>query len=89
MHPFLATECAYSSSAGAGATAGNGATEGNMDDAAVVGGRDAEEQRVVLMTLPEVRDAAMGGRFVEVQWSNTVALALLHLANGGGGGGGA
>ena len=40
---------------------------------------DQESQRPLLLGLEELRGAALQGRFVEVQWSNTVALALLRL----------
>jgi len=43
-----------------------------------VGTADSERQDILSMTLSEVRDSARKGLFLEVQWSNTVALALLH-----------
>jgi 8-oxo-dGTP pyrophosphatase MutT (NUDIX family) len=76
VHPFLATDCAYVAD-------GPGDGDGDGDDgggnAAAVGGRDVEEQSVRRMTLSEVREAVVRGMFVEVQWSNTVALGILHL----------
>jgi ADP-ribose pyrophosphatase YjhB (NUDIX family) len=47
--------------------------------AEVVGDADAERQDVKTLTLAELRDAVKAGRFLEIQWSATVALALLHL----------
>ena len=75
MHPFLATDCAY-------VAYGPGDGDGDGDDgggAAVVGGRDVEEQSARRMTLSEVWEAVARGRFAEVQWSNTAALGILHL----------
>ena len=40
---------------------------------------DQERQEARTLSLAELETAAGAGRFVEVQWSNTVALALLHL----------
>ena len=48
----------------------------NDDDE--VGGHDIEKQLVQRMTITNIRNAVIAGRFVEVQWSNTVALAMLH-----------
>ena len=74
VHPFMARDCAYSSESGADAADG---------DAGAVGGRDAEKQEVRHMKLADVHAAALRGEFVEVQWSNTVSLALLSLAEVG------
>ena len=74
VHPFLATDCAYVAD-------GPGDGDDGGGDAAVVGGRDVEEQSVRRMTLSEVREAVVRGMFAEVQWSNTVALGILHLTN--------
>ena len=43
-----------------------------------VGAADTEKQDLRSITLRELRDAASDGKFLEVQWSNTVSLALLH-----------
>jgi ADP-ribose pyrophosphatase YjhB (NUDIX family) len=43
-----------------------------------VGTADVERQDLIKLTLSEVRDAVLQGEFIEVQWSNTVSLALLH-----------
>ncbi|KAL3767614.1 hypothetical protein ACHAW5_004055 [Stephanodiscus triporus] len=75
VHPFLAMDCAYVSSS---SSLDDDKTEGGAD---VVGGRDVEEQATRRMSLTEVRKAVSGGKFVEVQWSNTVALAMLHLSS--------
>ena len=45
-----------------------------------VGKADTEEQEVTTLTLSQLREELRKGRFIEVQWSNTVALALLHDA---------
>lgn len=54
-------------------------------EAEEVGKKDSELQRPLVMDLNELRAAASRGEFREVQWSNTVALALLHLEMGLGG----
>ena len=50
-----------------------------VDVADEVGKPDTERQDIVSMTLQDLKKNAMDGRFLEVQWSNTVALALLHI----------
>lgn len=40
---------------------------------------DQEQQQPIQMSLTELKTAALKARFVEVQWSNTVALGLLKL----------
>jgi len=67
VNSFLATECEASSKKMT-------ATENDSE----VGAADSERQDMMSITLDELRDAARKGRFVEVQWSNTVAQALLY-----------
>ena len=43
-----------------------------------VGNADVERQDLRKVSLKELRAASRNGDFVEVQWSNTVALALMH-----------
>lgn len=43
-----------------------------------IGPADTEHQDLKSITLRQLRDAATSSQFLEVQWSNTVALALLH-----------
>jgi 8-oxo-dGTP pyrophosphatase MutT (NUDIX family) len=43
-----------------------------------VGAADTERQDLKRVTLTELKDAVRRGEFLEVQWSATVALALLH-----------
>ncbi|KAL7467324.1 hypothetical protein ACHAXS_007572 [Conticribra weissflogii] len=69
VHPFLARDCDYSS-----IDSGE-----NNEDGDAVGAHDTELQKVRSMALEEVRVAVMEGKFLEVQWSNTVALAMLHI----------
>lgn len=52
---------------------------GSMDAADEVGKPDTERQDIVSVSLDELKKSAKDGQFLEVQWSNTVALALLHL----------
>jgi len=43
-----------------------------------VGAEDSERQDIVSLTQSEIRESVKKGLFLEVQWSNTVALAVLH-----------
>lgn len=43
-----------------------------------VGAPDTEKQDIVSMSIDEVKKNVRKGEFLEVQWSNTVALAMLH-----------
>lgn len=72
VHPFLARDCVYTKTT-LPLLVGDTESNGN------VGAHDIERQNKQSMTLNEVKDAVMKERFVEVQWSNTVALAVLHL----------
>lgn len=76
VHPFLARDCNYSKQVKSSAEQNAGVRESNSD----VGEPDTEEQNIQSMTLSEVKASVMSQQFVEVQWSNTVALAMLHLA---------
>lgn len=67
VNPFLAKDCAHSKKA-----------EVVEESTNIVGGADTETQKMITLSLDEVRDAVMKGRFLEVQWSNTVALAILR-----------
>ena len=57
----------------------NDIIEGKGEGEEVVGGHDTEKQSIRIMKLSQVKEAVKDGKFVEVQWSNTVALAMLHL----------
>lgn len=67
VNPFLAKDCNYSTT--------NQAVDENAN---VVGGADTEKQKMISMSLAEVREAVQRGKFLEVQWSATVALAMLQ-----------
>ena len=49
-----------------------------MNVADEVGKPDAERQDLISMTRDEVKESVKNGEFLEVQWSNSVALAMLH-----------
>ena len=66
VHPFLARECAP-------------LPRSDSQHLRVVGDRDQERQDIRYMDVRALTDAAMDGKFIEVQWSNTVTLALLRL----------
>lgn len=71
---YLASQCSKQSDADPEMTAGT-----NNNQAVEVGAADTERQDVKILTLPQLREAAREGRFLEIQWSATVALAILHL----------
>jgi ADP-ribose pyrophosphatase YjhB (NUDIX family) len=52
--------------------------ESKIDPNEEVGAADSEKQKVISMTLQEVVQRVRNGEFVEVQWSNTVALAMMN-----------
>jgi ADP-ribose pyrophosphatase len=70
---FLASRC-LKGSAPSDAKKGAGEAE-------EVGAADSERQDVRTLSLAELKEAVQAGRFLEIQWSATVALALLHLEN--------
>ena len=51
----------------------------SIDSSEEVGAADTERQDVVSLTIDEVKQNVQEGNFLEVQWSNTVALAMLKL----------
>ncbi len=71
VHSYLAKDCRKEKEG----------EEDAMDAADEVGKPDTERQDVICMNLVDLRTSAMAGKFLEVQWSNTVSLALLHLGN--------
>jgi len=48
------------------------------DEGDQVGTADVERQDLIKMSIDDIRKAVRQSEFIEVQWSNTVALALLH-----------
>ena len=72
VNSFLATRCSRSTKKKHSRPHDSGA---NSEE---VGAADTERQDTKSVTLRELREAAISGKFLEVQWSNTVALALLH-----------
>ena len=70
VHSFIAKDCRDMT---------GGESTNDSEKSTQVGAADTEGQKKILMTVAELRDAARNGGFVEVQWSNTVALALLRI----------
>ena len=70
VHPFIARDCNYSKQEVM-------STIEEQNDS--VGEHDTEKQNIQSMTLSEVKASVMNQQFIEVQWSNTVALAMLTL----------
>ncbi|CAB9529840.1 expressed unknown protein [Seminavis robusta] len=68
VNSFLAMQCKEAKKAG------NDKTEKEEE----VGVADTEKQKLKTIGLRELRRAATAGEFLEVQWSATVAMALLH-----------
>jgi 8-oxo-dGTP pyrophosphatase MutT (NUDIX family) len=69
VNAFLATDCDHTS---------NESNSHHVDFADEVGGADNERQDLRSITLTELKDYVRHGKFIEVQWTATVALALLH-----------
>lgn len=72
VHSFVATECMYIKDI----SMRNKNIENTTEN---VGVTDLEDQNIIMMSTKELQISSMKGEFLEVQWSNTVALALLHL----------
>ena len=68
-HTFLAQDCHPVGK-------GTAAAGSDKDE---VGGHDTERQDTKEMTLEELRHAVQKGEFMEIQWSATVALAIMHI----------
>jgi hypothetical protein len=54
------------------------AVEAHQNEEEEVGVEDTEKQQLKSISLPELRQAVTNGQFLEVQWTATVSLALLH-----------
>jgi 8-oxo-dGTP pyrophosphatase MutT (NUDIX family) len=67
VNSFLAVHCSKSNR-----------SVNEKENTDVIGVSDVERQDLKRMSLTELKMAARKGEFLEVQWSNTVALALLH-----------
>ena len=76
VNSFLATKCSKNKP-GERSYEDNDKTSSATEEEEV-GAADTERQDLKAITLAELRRAARGGEFLEVQWSATVALALLH-----------
>ena len=72
MHPYLATDCTYITT--------NSDNKEKDEEQVVIGGHDTEQQRIKIMKMSDVKQAVLDNKFIEVQWSNTVALAMLHIS---------
>jgi len=70
VHAYTASECREVKHEGSA----NDSEEANQ-----IGAADTEGQGRIYLTASELRDAARNNSFIEVQWSNTVALALLRV----------
>ena len=70
VHSFIASECNE-------ITKEQGPND--LEETNQIGAADVEGQERIYLTVGELRDAARNGEFVEVQWSATVALALLRI----------
>lgn len=70
LHSFLATGCSHDKA--------NANANEHVALPDEVGAADTERQDLKSITLTELRELARNGEFLEVQWTATVALALLH-----------
>jgi ADP-ribose pyrophosphatase YjhB (NUDIX family) len=73
VHSFLAMRCQSSVKMNTITTSNKAVSDGEL-----VGDADGERQDLRKVSLTELRAAVRNGDFMEVQWSNTVALALMH-----------
>jgi ADP-ribose pyrophosphatase YjhB (NUDIX family) len=71
VHSFFATQCSRPKTKKQVSSSSANAEE--------VGAADTERQDLKSITLKELREASLKGRFVEVQWSNTCSIALQHI----------
>jgi ADP-ribose pyrophosphatase YjhB (NUDIX family) len=82
VHAFLAQGC-VSTSVSSSSSSTSSSSSGNSAVVPVPGVADADSKQEVQeqrrLSREEVEAAVMAGRFVEVQWSNTVSLAMLYL----------
>ncbi|KAL3902920.1 MAG: hypothetical protein SGILL_010645 [Bacillariaceae sp.] len=72
LNSFLATTCTRKGSKA------KGAAQVQISAADEIGAPDTEKQKLKSIPLSEFREAARNGEFLEVQWTATVAQALLH-----------
>jgi len=75
VNSFLATECQYPHIEDDNTKKGSSIPE---DQSNVVGVADTERQDLKSITLTELKEYVTNGEFIEVQWTATVGLALLH-----------
>ena len=70
MHSFIVKDCVHQNFAA-------------LKDARIeeVGGLDTERQDLISLSEMDLLIAVKSGSFREVQWSNTVALAMLNANN--------
>mmetsp|Transcript_13060 Transcript_13060/g.37245 ORF Transcript_13060/g.37245 Transcript_13060/m.37245 type:complete len:252 (+) Transcript_13060:140-895(+) len=71
VHSFIASDCKE--------IMNERGAPNDLEEENQVGAADVEGQERIYLTVSELRDAARNGEFVEVQWSNTVGLALLRI----------
>jgi 8-oxo-dGTP pyrophosphatase MutT (NUDIX family) len=74
LNGFLATQCTRNNN-------NNNSEQKNKDQDFIdneIGAADTEKQKLVSLTLPELRKALAQGKFLEVQWTATVSQALHH-----------
>mmetsp|Transcript_1117 Transcript_1117/g.2011 ORF Transcript_1117/g.2011 Transcript_1117/m.2011 type:complete len:290 (+) Transcript_1117:90-959(+) len=78
VNGFLARDCSLKTNT-AGATADGTNAVDAVAEGEEVGKADMERQDLLSISLEVLKDRVKRGEFLEVQWSNTVALALLHM----------
>ena len=67
VHSFMALDCKH-----------GGIIDSGIDVSQEVGAPDTERQDIVSISTSDLLNSVRGGEFLEVQWSNTVSLALLN-----------
>jgi ADP-ribose pyrophosphatase YjhB (NUDIX family) len=71
LHGFLATDCSRDSK-------NKGVHSAALNAEEEVGAPDTERQDLKSFSVTRLRDATRNGEFLEVQWTMTVSLALIH-----------
>lgn len=80
VNGFLARDCSLKGQGDMSDHADMVGDGAEADVAEEVGEPDAERQDLLSISLQVLKERAKRGEFLEVQWSNTVALALLHIS---------
>jgi ADP-ribose pyrophosphatase YjhB (NUDIX family) len=79
-YPFLAKQCHPIMNDQFSSSSSSSQHKDSTPSGDEVGGYDTERQDLVRMSLDKVKEALLNSEFLEIQWSATVALALLQYS---------